>query len=126
MKKIVVLLFLLFSIVLVSSCQQTSTFIFGVWARESNDSDSQSYLVLEKLKDNKVLVLVLNMYKPNLSKRYIGMQLSDTEISYKDIGGVDRRIKLLGENLEVKTVIMLPEYNPDYYNRVKPDEGSWK
>ena len=73
-----------------------------------------------------LLVLDLNMYRTNLCRRYVGIQLSVTEISYKDIGGIEWRVKLIGERLEAKSEMVLPEYNPNFYTRVKPEEGDWK
>jgi len=125
MRKLTVLIFLLCIFVFTISCQERKS-IFGVWALESNDYKSQSYLVLDRIENTQVLILFLDMKETDLNRRYVGMQLSPTEISFRDPGGAEWRIILFGEKLEAKSEIKLPEYEPFIYTRVRSEEGGWK
>jgi len=124
MKRMAFIFFLLGGAVLLSSCQEKQG-IFGIWALEANSPYVQSYLVLENLGENKVLVLVLNMKKKTLSSRYVGYRISASELSFIDALGTEWRIIQKTDGLEVKSREVLPEYNPSYYVRVKPEEGGW-
>ncbi len=121
---------ILFVVIQVLGCSKSEKKIKpemnGLWALESNSSNDFSYLIIEKITKEKALILIVDLKDPSINNRYIGEIKSENRIIYTDPFGLKRELELKGDVITENHIgVLLPEYFPAVYTKLKPEEMDW-